>query len=60
MEKEHTEEMLKALRDYRPVIDGPTRYHGGRRRRLAVRTSETAKHWNWMHHRMRRLMEVVA
>ena len=54
-----TYEMPKMLRDYWPILSGPTRYHRGKRRRLSVRTAETAKTWNWMHYRMRRIsMEV--
>ena len=52
-------EMQRLSKDYWPILDGPTRYHGGYRRRLTVRTAEVTKYWNWLHQRMYRpTMEV--
>lgn len=47
-------EMQRFPKDYRPILDGPVRYHGGQRRKLSVRTAETAKYWNWTRSQLRR------
>lgn len=52
--------MPKELRDYRPILSGPTRYHGGKRRRLSVHTAEMSKAWNWLHYRMHRISREAA